>query len=192
MSGKSSTGCLGCVGTLFVLCIFGSIFFGGGVLMKVGPFGFSSGKDPINRQQIIADYVAELADSKKLAEDSVQKFRSQIERNQCKDVYDRSSVILKKHVSQLQMISLCKDFKKMGPVKSSQLSDWWGQPTDKDTEKYILLRYTTTFSKFSTLETFIWIVKGSKPELVEYLVFPQPISNNNIPKRPIPSDKSSI
>jgi hypothetical protein len=80
----------------------------------------------------------------------------------------------------------------MGSVKSSQLADWWGQPTDKDTDKYILLRYTTTFSKLPTLETFVWIVKGSKPELLQYLASPQPISNNNIPKSPISSYKSSI
>jgi precorrin-2 methylase len=63
-------------------------------------------------KKIIADYVAELEDSKKLAEDSVQQFRSQIERNQFKDVYDRSNEILKKYVSLFQMISLCKDLKK--------------------------------------------------------------------------------
>jgi Protein of unknown function (DUF4019) len=166
-------GCLGCLGGLVVLTLVGSMFFGGGVLMRVGSFGFSFGKDPIDRQQIINNYLANLEASKKVAEEAVNKLHTQIDRGQCKEIFDQASETFKKNLSQSQIADFCKNLKlNLGFQKSSQLTDWWGQPTDKDSTQYILLRYLTNFSKATVRETFVWLVKDGKPELVEYELYP--------------------
>ncbi|BAY24538.1 hypothetical protein NIES2100_43330 [Calothrix sp. NIES-2100] len=165
--------CLGCLGNLVILTFFGSMFFGGGVVMRVGGLGFSLGRDPIDYQNIINYHWADLENNKKVTEEAVKKLHTQLNQGQCQDIFDQASEILKKNQSKSQVTSFCQNLTlNLGTQKSSQLTDWWGQPTDKDSEKYILTRYITTFSKASVRETFVWLVKDSKPELVNYEISP--------------------
>jgi hypothetical protein len=168
---SKNTSCLGCLGNLVGLAFIGSIFsifFNGGVLIKAGNFGFSLG-NPIDYKQIINNYFSDLESSKKVAEEAVKKFHTQIEQGKCQDIYNQSSEALKKNQSQSEAINSCTELKRqLGRVTSIQLADWWGQPADKDSERYILLRYITVFSKSSAKETFVWVVKGDKAELLNH------------------------
>lgn len=162
-------GCLGCLGTLVVLTSVGSIFFGGGVLMRVGGSSFVLGKDPIDNKQIINNYLTDLDSSKKVAEEAVKKFHIQIEQGKCQDIYNQANEVFKNYQSQSQVMNFCRELKRQfGTVNSTQLTDWWGRSTDKDSDRYILLRYITVFSKSSVRETFVWQVLDSKPELINY------------------------
>ncbi|MCF2145080.1 DUF4019 domain-containing protein [Desmonostoc muscorum LEGE 12446] len=191
MSEKAS-GCLGCLGSLVILTFIGSIFFGGGVLMRVGGFSFVLGRNPIDRQQIINNYFTDLEYSKKIAESSVQKFHTQLEQGKCQDIYDQANELFKKSLSQSEMVSICAKLKQeIGTVNSAQITDWWGQPTDKDSENYILLRYITVFSKSSVRETFIWLIKDDKPELVKFEINPQ-VSNPELQINPHVSNSVSF
>ncbi|MCC5663722.1 hypothetical protein LC653_07245 [Nostoc sp. CHAB 5784] len=166
---NNGSGCLGCLGALVFWTFIGSMFFGGGVLMRVGSFGFVLGKNLIDQKQIINNYLTDLESSKKLAEEAVQKFHTQLGQGKCQDIYDQANEMFKKSLSQSEMLSVCARLKQqIGTVNSAQITDWWGQPTDKDSDKYILLRYITVFSKSSVRETFFWLVKDSKPELVQF------------------------
>jgi hypothetical protein len=170
---KDSGGCLGCLGTLVFLTFLGSLFFGGGVLMRVGSLGFSLGKDPIDRKQIVNNYLAELEVSKKVAEAEIEQLHLQINQGRCQHIFDRGSETLKKNLSQSQVANFCEKIKlNLGSIRSSQLTDWWGRSTDPDSTHYIFLRYMTSFSKTNVRETFIWLVKDSKAELVEYEIYP--------------------
>jgi hypothetical protein len=166
-------GCLGCLGSLVVLTFFGSMFFGGGVLMRVGGWSFSLGRDPIDRQQIINYYLTDLESRKQIAEAGVNKFHTQIEQGQCQNIFDQASEIFKKNQNLSEFNSYCQTFTlNLGSKQSSEFLDWWGQPSDKDSERYILIRYMTKFSKATARETFIWLVKDSKSELVNYEISP--------------------
>ncbi len=177
MSEQKNGGCIGCLGSLTVVTLIGSLFFGGGVLYRVGSWGIVLGRDPINRQPIIASYLSDLEISKKVSNESTQNFRTQIERGQYQAVYDRASEAFKKSLTPSQFVSYCETLKqRFGSVKSVQLMDAWVQSTDKESEKYVLLRYMTTFSKAPMRENFTWIVKDGKPELIEYEIFATQIS----------------
>ena len=166
-------GCLGCLGILVVLTSVGSILFGGGVLMRVGGLSFVLGRDPIDHKQIINNYLTDLESSKKVAEEAVKKFHTQIEQGKCQDIYNQANEVFKNYQSKSQIMNFCTELKRQfGPVNSTQLTDWWGKPTDKDSDRYILLRYITVFSKLSARETCIWVVKDSKPELISYVTSP--------------------
>ncbi|MBD2414498.1 hypothetical protein FACHB389_16590 [Nostoc calcicola FACHB-389] len=65
----------------------------------------------------------------------------------------------------------------------AQITDSWGQPTDNDSENYILLRYITVFSKSSVRESFVWLVKDNKPELVKFEINPQ-VTNPELENKP--------
>lgn len=54
-----------------------------------------------------------------------------------------------------------------------------GQPTDKDSDRYILIRYITRFSKSSVRKTFVWLLKDSKAELVQYEIVPKFVTVNS-------------
>ena len=177
---EKGAGCLGCLGTLVIFTFIGSMFFGGGVVMRVGGLAFSLGRDPVDQKQIINNYLTDLEDSKKVAEEAVQKFHTQLAQGKCQDIYDQASEILKKSQTQSELVSFCARLKQeAGTINSAQLTDWWGQPTDKDSDRYILLRYITMFSKSSVRETFVWLVKDSKPELVQYEILPQFVPVNS-------------
>jgi Protein of unknown function (DUF4019) len=183
MSEKKNGGCIGCLGSLAVLTLIGSLFFGGGVLYRVGSWNIALGRDPIDRQPIIASYLNDLETSKKVSNESTQNFRTQIEQGQYQAVYDRASEAFKKSLTTSQWVGFCETFKqRFGSVKSVQLMDAWVQATDKESEKYVLLRYMTTFSKVHTQENFTWIVKDGKPELIQYEIFATQISPGNDPK----------
>ena len=184
MSEKNASGCRGCLESLFSLAFIGSLLFGGGVLMRVGSWHFVIGRDPIDRQPIIASYLNDLETSKKVSTESTQNFRTQIEQGQYQAAYDRASEPFKKSLTPSQWISFCETLKqRFGSVKTVQLIDAWVQPTDKESEKHVLLRYITTFSKASIQESFMWIVKDGKPELIQYETFVTQISPGDDTKK---------
>lgn len=189
MSKSSSTstgcgGCLGCLGSLVIFTFLGSMFFGGGVWMRVGSFGVSL----VDRQQIINNYWTELESSKKLAEEAVKQFHTQIEQGKCQEIYNQASEVFKNSLTQSQLINVCTEFKnQFGTVNSSQLRDWWVQPTNQDSNSYILLRYITVFSKSSVRETFVWVVKSSKAELINY----ETAIESTVTQSPSPSPNTS-
>jgi hypothetical protein len=170
----SCIGCTGCLGSLVILTFIGSIFFGGGVLLKVGGLSFVLG-NPVDRTQIINDYSSGFHNSKKLAEEGVQKFHTQLKQGKCQDIYDQASEILKKSVGELDIAGLCGKLKQdIGSVNSAQLIDWWSQSTNNESEHYILLRYISTSSKsIPVREIFVWLVKPGKTELISFEINPQ-------------------
>jgi hypothetical protein len=48
MSEQKNGGCIGCLGSLTVVTLIGSLFFGGGVLYRVGFWNIAPGRDPID------------------------------------------------------------------------------------------------------------------------------------------------
>lgn len=186
---SKTSGCLGCLGSLVVLTFLGSMFFGGGVLMRVGSLGFSLGKNPIDEQQIIKNYFSDLESSKKLAEEAVQKFHTHLAQEKCQEIYQQANERFRSiYPSQSEMVDNCAKLnRQFGTVSSAYLLDWWGAPGAQDT-KYILLRYITKFSKSSAKEDFIWLVKNGKTELVSY---GSTILSNVTPPSPSPSPSTS-
>lgn len=173
MSEKNGEGCLGCLGSLAVLTLVGSLFFGGGVLYRVGSWSISLGRYPVDRQSIMTSYWNKLENDKRISDQSSQIFRTQLEKGEHQAVYNQASEPFKKNLTLSQWIDNCKIIKQsLGSMKSSQLMDIWVQPTDKDEEQYILVRYLTIFEKVSTQESFVWMVKDSKPELIQYQILP--------------------
>lgn len=183
---EKSVGCLGCLGSFVTLTFLSSFLFGGGFVMRVGWFSFVMGKNPVDQNQIINNYFTDLESDKAVSEDAVKVFHDQLSKGQCKEIYDQASDVLKKNQSQEVMIHFCTSLKQsIGEVKSTQVIDWWGRPSDTDSEKYILLRFMTTFSKAPESpvpETFIWLVKDGKPSIVSYEVIPQLIPSNSASK----------
>lgn len=82
MSKKDGNGCLGCLGSLVVLTFFGYMIFGGGVWLKIGGLRIALTGDSLDRLSTTITNLTELENSKKVAEDSSQKFRLQIEQGQ--------------------------------------------------------------------------------------------------------------
>lgn len=155
-------------------------FFGGGVLLRVGGLGISLGRDSLDRQPVNSTNLTDLETRKKIAEESSQKLRTQIEQGHCQDAYAQGSETFKKNLSYAEMISICEAIKQnVGSLSSVQLTDWWDEPADVESNGYILLRYTTTFSKATVRETFVWQVKDSKAELFSYEIYPLSAPNNN-------------
>jgi hypothetical protein len=181
---EKNSGCLGCLGSLVVLGFLGSLVFGGGLSMRVGGFSFVlGGKSPVDQTQVLNNYFTDLESSKIASEAAVKIFHTQLGKGQCKEIYDQASEIFKKDQNQAAIIEFCTTLKQsLGEVKSVQLIDWWGRPGDTESERYILLRFMTTFSKSSevpTLETFIWLVKDGKPGLVTYELMPSSVPENS-------------
>lgn len=177
---EKGLGCLGCLGSLVVFTFVGSMFLGGGVLMRVAGFQFSLG-NPIDQQQFITGYLSNLESQQKIASEAVQKIHTQLDRGKCKDIYEQANEMLKSQQNQAKMLSLCTEIgRDLGTVKSTQQVDWWGQPANREVDKLILLRYNTQFSKASAEEIFVILVKNGKAELVSYQVNPSNKGQNVI------------
>jgi Protein of unknown function (DUF4019) len=163
-------GCFGCLGGLVVLTFIGSIFFGGGVLMRVAGFQFSLG-NPVDEQRVLGNYLSDLEGKQKTAAEATQKFHTQLDQGKCKEIYAQASEMFKRNQREADLVDFCtKIRRKLGSTRSMQQIDWWGRPTEQASERYILIRYNTQFSKVSTQETFVWLVKNNKAELVSYAV----------------------
>ena len=174
MADNKAGGCIGCLGSLAGLTFIGSLFFGGGILYRVGSLNLMLGKDVIDRQSIITNYWSELEGDKIASDEASKKFRTQMEQGQYQAVYDRASEPFKKSITASQWISSCETIKQnLGSVKSAQLIDIWVQPSTAS-ETYILIRYLTTFAKAPMQENFAWVVKDGKPALLQYELFISP------------------
>lgn len=171
---NSNSGCLGCLSTLFIVGCISSFFLGGGILVRVGSWSFGLGKALMNPEY---GYLDDLESNRNATEEAVQNFRQLLEQGKCHEIYSQSNEAFKQSLSQVEMANLCKKMKQeVGTIKSSQITDAWMQPAEETDNQYILLRYTSTSSKFLLRETFVWLVGENQPELVQYEVFPQSIS----------------
>ncbi|MBD2090013.1 hypothetical protein H6F67_09125 [Microcoleus sp. FACHB-1515] len=167
-----SSGCLGCLGSLVILTFFGSIFFGGGVLMRVAGFQFVLG-NPVDQQRFMMNYMSDLEAKQKIAANAVQRFHNQLGQGQCEEIYEQANEILKSSQSQAELVRFCATVQReFGSVESTEQIDWWGQPANQQADQYILTRYNTRFSNASAQEIFVWLVKDDKAELVSYQVNP--------------------
>jgi hypothetical protein len=158
--------CLGCLGSLVIFIVIGSIFFGGGILMRLGNFYLMLGH-PIERERVMSDYIDEIENHKDIVEKAVQEFHAQLDRGKCEEIYNRASELLRKSNSLNDVLKLCETTSRIfGSRKSTQVIDTWIQPPHP--ENYILTRYITQFSKGVVQEIFIWSVKNNKAEIVNY------------------------
>ena len=177
MSNQSSgqySGCFGCLGTLFFLTFIGSMLFGAtSIAVKVGDstFGFGSAVNLFKQEKSISDS-NDLQTKTQATEQTVKQLHTQLDQGKCQEIYEQANEVFKRATSQSDFLSNCEKIRQdFGTVKSAQLLDSWERPTTQY-EKYILLRYQTSFSIFSAQETFVWLVKGSgsKPELIQYQI----------------------
>jgi hypothetical protein len=173
MSNQSS-GCFSCLGTLISLTFIGSILFGvTSIAVKVGSyaFGFGSAVNLFNQEKVSQQKKAidlnDLQIKMQAAEASVKQFHTQLDQGKCKEIYEQANEAFKQVSSQSNLLNVCDKIRRdFGAVKSAQLIDSWGRPTNQDSDKYILNRYQTSFSKSSVVEeTFVWgsSVQGSTP-----------------------------
>lgn len=172
MSNQSS-GCFGCLGTLFSLTFIGSMLFGvTSIAIKVGNYawGFGSAVNLFKQEKSLSD-LNELQRKTQATEQSVKQFHTQLDQGKCQEIYEQANKVFKQATRQSDFLSICeKTRRELGTVKSAQLIDSWERPANQDEDKYILNRYQTSFSNFSAQSTFVWLVKGSKPELIQYQI----------------------
>jgi hypothetical protein len=174
MSNQSS-GCFGCLGTLFSLTLIGSVAFGvTSIAVKVGNyvFGFGSTVNLLKQGKSVSD-LNDLQSKTKATEQWVKQFHTQLEQGKCQEIYKQANEVFKQATRQSDFLNFCEKMRReLGTIKSAQLLDSWGRPANQDSDKYILSRYYTSFSNFSAQETFVWLVKNSKPELIQYQINP--------------------
>lgn len=172
MSNQSS-GCFGCLGILFSLTLIGSFLFGvTSIAVKVGnyAFGFGSAVNLFKQEKSVSD-LNDLQAKTQATEQSVKQLHTQLEQGKCKEIYEQANEVFKQANSQSDFLNICeKTRRELGTVQSAQLLDSWGRPANQDSDKYILNRYQTSFSNFSAQETFVWLVKDGKPELIQYQI----------------------
>ena len=184
MSENSKASCGGCLGSILVLTVIGSIFSShAGLFLRVGSVFFTLGRPTIDGKPVGSLVETETIEANKtLAEAIVKKFHEQLDQGKCNEIYDQSSDFLKKFQSKESILPLCETWKNTGGLKSSELVDWWGKPTENQ-ERMMLMRYLTITQSSPVQETFIWSIKENKAELVSYQA-----NSNAVPS---PSPKSS-
>jgi hypothetical protein len=181
--GTTRSGCVGCLGSLVMFTFIGSIFFGGGILMRVGQWSLNLG-NPVETNQIIANYLDDLASKAKIADEAVQQFHTQLNQGKCQEIYGQAAEVFKSKTNQSSLVNLCTEIKsKLGSVKSTERTDWWGQPAEQG-GSYVLTRYDTKLSKSTAQETFTWLVKDGKSQLASYQIFPGQVISSKNPASP--------
>ncbi|MBW4617245.1 MAG: hypothetical protein KME21_29230 [Desmonostoc vinosum HA7617-LM4] len=185
-SASSYTGCFGCLGTILFFVFIGSIVFGAAsIAVKFGDlvFGFGSAVNILQPPENKNLSVNDLEIKYQAAEVAVKQFHSQLEQGKCQEIYAQANELLRKNSKQADFLAFCNQVSdKLGTIQSTQQLDWWWQLNNNDSEKLILSRYETKFSKSSIQETFIWLVKDKKPELIGYQVSPSAVSIQSLPK----------
>jgi hypothetical protein len=165
MAKPDSSGCFGCLGTMFSLFLIGSAIFGGGFLMRFGGVTFGVGSNSNDHARDLTN----LENQKNIADASVQKVHAQIDQGQCKALYDEGHEVLRKAQTLPQMERFCGLSKqRLGTVVSSELTDFWVHPVEQASDQYLLMRYQTKYSKELVREEFIWYVSDGKPQLATY------------------------
>lgn len=163
-SSTTGSGCVGCLGSLVIFIFIGSIFFGGGIVMRVGQWNLSLG-NPVETNQIIANYSDNLA---KIADEAVQQYHTQLNQGKCQEIYGQAAEEFKSNNNPSSFVNSCTEVKtKLGSVQSTKQTEWWGKP-EKQGRSYVLTRHDTKFSKATVQENFIWLVKDGKSQLAGY------------------------
>lgn len=165
---NNSSGCSGCLGNLFSIAILGAILFGL-VRCSVSIGGFNFGINAGRQQPNVID-LTDIEMKTKVSEAAIGQFHTQLFQGECQNIYEQANEKFKQKITQADFLKGCEKANlKLGTIKSSQKvsSDW--QPAEQDSSKYIRLQYNTNFANVGAAkETFIWLVNGSKPELVFY------------------------
>lgn len=168
---SNSSGSSSCLGNLFSLALIGGILFGL-VRCSVSIGGFTIGVNAGRQQPEVVD-TTDLEGKKKAAEAAVEQFHTQLSQGKCQNIYEQANEKFKHQISQADLLKKCEEVThQLGAVKSSQQVFWDWQPTEHSSGKYIRIQYNTNFSNSPTRETFIWLVDGSKTELVSYYIEP--------------------
>lgn len=158
--------------------------------MRLGQMRLTLG-DPVEIDQVtdqaVTDYLNNLASKAEVADKATQQFHAQLNQGKCQEVYEQATEMFKSNTSKSDLISLCSAIKTTyGSIETAQQTDWWGSPAEQEGE-YVLTRYNTKLSKSTARETFIWLIKDDKPQLVNYEMYPQQPSSASTPS----SDSSS-
>jgi hypothetical protein len=178
----------GCLGALITLTFIGSTIFGGGILLRIGSLNLGLGH-PVDKFQIIAEYLDGLESKAKVADESVQKFHKQLNQGKCQEIYEQATVEFKQITSQSEVEKLCAAVNsQIGLMTSTKRTEWWGRPGDQGGH-YLFVRYNTEFSRTPAYELFTWLVKDGKSSLGSYEIFlkqtsPKPTPSLSTPTPP--------
>ncbi|MGH7998772.1 MAG: DUF4019 domain-containing protein [Brasilonema sp.] len=167
------------MGTIISLTFIGSLLFGAaGISVRFGNmfFGFAMGSSYGTKHQQddnAVNNITDLENKTKAVEETVKQFHTQLDQGKCKETHEQANQVFKQAISQLDFLNLCEKMRReLGTAKSTQLLDSWKSLMNQSSDEYILSRYYTTFSNVSAEETFVWLVKKSKPELIQYQINP--------------------
>ena len=143
------------------------MFFGGGVLMRVGRWSFNLG-NPANSEQIIVNHYSDLESKAKISDEATQQFYQYLNQGNCQKIYDQSTELFQSSVSESVWTNTCSQIKiQNGTVEDSEQFDWWGHPA-KEGGSYILSQRNTKFSESTVQEDFVWLVEGGESKLLSY------------------------
>jgi hypothetical protein len=192
MSEKNESGCGSCLGTLgslAVVVILGFMFTPhGGMFVRVGSSVFTFGRPTFDGKPMGTTVEAETVEAnKKVVVEAVKTLHGRLDQGKCDEIYDQStSSALKNYQSKASFSLLCDQWKQTGGLKSTEIADWWGKPTENQ-DRLMLIRYMTVTQNTPILETFVWLInKESKAELVSYQAQP----DSAVAKSPSPSPTS--
>ncbi|HEY9762975.1 MAG TPA: hypothetical protein V6D07_10640 [Trichocoleus sp.] len=150
--------------------------------MRLGQVRLSLG-DPVEIDQVtgqaVTNYLNNLTSKAEVADKATQQFHTQLNQGKCQEVYEQATEMFKSNTSKSDLINLCSVIKTTyGSIETAQQTDWWGSSAEQEGE-YILARYITRLSKSTARETFVWLVKDDKAQLVNYEMYPQQSSSSS-------------
>lgn len=178
---SQTKGCASCVGNLIFIFFISSLLFSG-LKCSVGFGNFSIGFGSWIRQNENLTNLTELESQKKIVEEAVKIFHSQLNQGQCGKIHQQASEAFKQYIRQYEFQDWCENLRnQLGTVKSSQLVTWNAQAAENYSSNYIVILYNTNFSNFSSpVQTaFIWRVENGKAELYGYNVNPDDLKQNS-------------
>ena len=185
MSEESKKGCGSCIGTLLGLGFIASVFMGGGIAVRLGPYFLNMGKPVLDSPLSSNSGEGKLSEAnKKKIEVALQVFHDRLFQGKCDDIYDQASDALKAYQSKEKFSILCTNFKGT-TTHSTEIVEWWGSLVAKND---ILIRARTTTSEMSLEETIVWTLKDSELRLINYSAAPLSKSGEyKTPPTPSPS-----
>lgn len=196
MSEEKKAGCGSCLstlGSLAVVVVLGFMFTSnGGLFLRLGNSVFTFGKPTFDGKPMGTLVEAEtLEANKKVAEAAVKTFHGQLLQGKCDEIYDQASDVLKSYQSKESLSILCSQWKQFGELKSSEIGDWWGKPTEDAKARQILVRYSTVTQNVSMQETFVWLIQDDKAALVNYQAQPNSAVAKQLPPTPSSGENES-
>lgn len=189
-SNSSCSSCLGCFGLLLVAILVGSSVLGGssGFSMKIGPFAASIGSGTSNEQKNSGEVNQHHTDPENITKEvsaELSKFHDSLDKGNFKEIYERSSHLLKKSISEQDFSQILQKTQNLcGKSKSSEVLNIWKPIAGSNVGEYLLSRHMTVFEKSSFVEEFTWLSSNGKLTLINFQVIPVPTSDK------IPTNKT--